>query len=99
MPTGRPHSIKCPSCKRGKWNHIPQNKGISVTDHVRKRLRGRAQAFIICKDCEHTWWSTVMPVPNGWKLKPGRYYIDWNSGVCIPDPCAKKPSSPAARRT
>lgn len=65
MPTGVPHTLKCPKCKRGKWGYEwkPIVKGLRVDyDRIRDRWGGsyrRIQTFVACLDCGHTWWTTL----------------------------------------
>jgi uncharacterized Zn finger protein len=64
---GRPIATKCPSCKRGKYNYPPPEKGVIRTPGVeqRKAWRGyhrtlRTLMSMTCLDCGHVWWTTLL---------------------------------------
>jgi|SRR5271156_4897188 len=71
MPTGTPYTLKCPSCKRGKWGHTPKSKGfepiaveVKVTKSGHKGYGNGGASFcghrgiVRCLDCGHVWAST-----------------------------------------
>ena len=68
---GTPLTIKCPSCKRGMYGHLPKRLGVRRTGNVGPRLvksKHRAAASgrgfhgypgeVECLDCGHIWYST-----------------------------------------
>lgn len=62
---GRPHSVKCPKCRRGKYGYPKQLKGITITreqkDNPRPRThRSTTLTLINCHDCGHWWWTTLV---------------------------------------
>ncbi len=73
MPTGRPLSLKCPSCKAGKYG-FGKSQGVTITDRVKVTKRGASRLYrrlIICKACEHEWWSTLA-------------YLSWEQKYALP---------------
>jgi hypothetical protein len=61
---GRPHSVKCPKCRRGKYSYLPQIRGITITRDQKPSSRvrwGYALTRIVCNDCGHEWWTTLLP--------------------------------------
>lgn len=69
MSTGRPLTIKCPSCMRGKWGHeqrqgggIGRVVGVPQREEWRSTRRGgvlRTLSLVRCGDCKHEWWTTL----------------------------------------
>lgn len=67
MPTGRPMTLKCPHCRRGQHGQPEPDLGVMVLAEVRKRKvygggrRGGRVTFqqaVLCRDCQHSWWTT-----------------------------------------
>lgn len=72
MPKGTPISLKCPSCKRGKWNELRALAGCRPTGRVEPRItRSKHQGHgnggrgfrghrgeVLCHDCGHKWFSS-----------------------------------------
>ncbi len=71
MPTGTPYTLKCPSCKRGKWGHSAKGKGIErIAIEVKLTKSGHKghgnggasfyglRGIVRCRDCGHVWAST-----------------------------------------
>lgn len=83
MGRGKPISVKCPKCKRGKYLCERQVRGVMVIAHetrvsARKSSCGGTggarfyghRGIVECLDCGHTWRSTLAGV-NAWrKLLP-----------------------------
>lgn len=69
MPTGRPSSVKCPKCMRGKWGQEPSVKGVRIDwsrTHMRTK-RSIAKRGLChrakCLDCGHEWWTSLSAPP------------------------------------
>jgi hypothetical protein len=68
MGTGRPLTVKCPKCMRGKHGFPSQEKGVKAILNTPQRgaWRGRKRVlrtltFVHCHDCGHKWWTTLRP--------------------------------------
>ena len=62
MPTGVPHTLKCPKCRRGQYARRSIEKGVERTLQTRERWCGRyfrRQRLVRCRDCGHEWWTTL----------------------------------------
>lgn len=61
---GCPLTLKCPRCKRGKWNCPRREKGVRRTGRVAEKMTAQKHGNRIyrgevqCLDCGHVWWST-----------------------------------------
>jgi hypothetical protein len=93
MPTGTPISIKCPKCKRGKWGHDRNRKGVQAVGCEVKPTRSQHaghgnggssfyghRSIVCCLDCGHTWPTTLYT----WAR------IDWTK--CVRPDCDCRPS-------
>lgn len=71
MPTGRPLSLKCPSCKRGMYLHEGRSGEQSpvriVLAEQRKAWRSTRRGSVLrtltlvgCPACLHRWWTTLL---------------------------------------
>jgi hypothetical protein len=72
---GRPHSVRCPKCRRGKFGYRPQIAGVKVTWEQKPNPRpqhphAHTLTRIVCLDCEHEWWTTLLGARRD-KLKEG----------------------------
>ena len=75
-----PLTLKCPSCKRGKWRYplpvlgVRPTGRIEVTPHKGKRQRMRHRGEVKCLDCGHVWWSThpSSGAMSPWELRTQR---------------------------
>lgn len=66
MGTGRPLTVKCPRCRRGKYGYPPQEKGVRASPDILQREAWRCHVlrtltFVGCDDCGHAWWTTLKP--------------------------------------
>lgn len=72
MSKGTSIWLKCPKCKRGKFGHKPQVKGVRKTGRVEGKISRSAhrgtgdggasfyghRGEVECLDCGHKWYST-----------------------------------------
>lgn len=84
MATGTPISLKCPSCRRGKWGFSRIIQGVQKLDAYEKNHHrtgsghGAGQGFnghrrrVRCLDCGHEWFSTLAGMRIGRLTKDDR---------------------------
>lgn len=61
---GRPISVKCPKCKRGKYGFERPERGLKIGEQKRnprpRTHRSTTLTQVNCLDCGHWWWTTLL---------------------------------------